>query len=875
MELPLTVDSSPERPLFERESVLAELQGLLSAFSNGQGRVIAVSGEAGVGKTSVLRTFAKSVPDTFLVLQGCCEDLMASRPLGPLFDMAGRLDPELLNFLAEGRDHAYVINHMLMAIQRSRMPVVMIIEDIHWADDATLDLVKFLGRRTASLPLLLLVSHRDDELGRKYAIGRALGSIAPQDLRRISLLPLSAAAVSEMARARGRDGGEIHSITNGNPFFVTEILANGAGATIPGSVRDAVWARIERCPIEQRVVLEALSIVPGGGHRDLIHHLVTTPQAEQLDQLIDAGIFVLDGQIIRFRHELARQSTFLLLTESRKRSLHRAAGDWLAKHVDAQTLSTLAQRIHHASAAGDGAVVVKLAPDVARRAAHLGAHRQAAQFLALALAYVDQLPPDEAAQVFESWSYESGLAEQIDDRVIDARHKAIALWRQVGRIEKIGLNYRWLSRLHWYRGEADEAKRYAEMAIEILESTSPGPELAWSYSVRSQWAMLNDQFDDAISWGEQAIGLADRFGETEIRVHALNNIGTSLLLSNDSVRGRALMDESLQLALKHQFHEQAARVYTNMAEYALAVRDLDLAQHYLDDGIAFDTEHDLGSWLHYLRGCNARYLMLRGELEAAEALARDVLEVPDQTRVMQLPATSVLAQVSSRLGRPSAEQELQAVLEIALATKEPQRIAPIRIALAERAWISGDMEGARSHVEAAFSANHAVHPWDVGELCSWAFRTGQPIVPLPDNVPDPVLQECSGNTQAAADAYGRMGMPFEQAVVLSTIGSGGNYRTLDEINIIISSLRNRLKDDTRFHRTQYTAARHHPAGLTFKEQQVLRLLNEGASNALIASKLNRSIRTVEHHVAAVLAKLGINNRQAVVARVSEEPNLLA
>jgi hypothetical protein len=279
METSLESSLMPKQPRFmrllERADILSELDDLLVSLGQGRGHVAAISGEAGIGKTSVIRAFIQSTSEQHLVLQSGCEDLMAPRPWGPLFDIADLLDPNLVEMLVDQQAQGRILNHLLVAIQRSRRPVIIIIEDVHWADDATLDLVKFLGRRAAALPLLLLVSHRDDEPGSKYSIGRILGSIAPQDLRRISLNPLTPAAVGELAEAAGRSVRDIHAVTNGNPFFVTEILASRPEATIPGSVRDAVWARFERCTIEQRIALEALSIIPGGANLGLLTALVT------------------------------------------------------------------------------------------------------------------------------------------------------------------------------------------------------------------------------------------------------------------------------------------------------------------------------------------------------------------------------------------------------------------------------------------------------------------------------------------------------------------------------------------------------------------------------------------------------------------------
>jgi DNA-binding CsgD family transcriptional regulator len=577
--------------------------------------------------------------------------------------------------------------------------------------------------------------------------------------------------------------------------------------------------------------------------------------------LIGSGILTMTGSLITFRHELARQAVLQLLAESRKRQLHSIVGTWLAQQSNATDLPILTQRLHHANAAEESHTVLKFAPLVAARAARIGAHKQAAQFLAMTLQYSDNLPAEVAAQLHESWSYEAGLSEHIDSAVIDARHTAIALWQKCNRAEKIGLNYRWLSRLHWYRGEAIEAERYIAQAIAILETIEPGPELAWSYSARSQSAMLNDRYEESVEWGERAIALAKRFDEIEIYVHALNNIATSLLLSSDPIRGKALMVESLELALKHEFHEQAARVYTNMADYALSNRDLELAQTYIEAGIAFDLEHDLESWLHYLRGCKARLLMLKGELAQAQALAQDVLSMPNQTLVMRLPASTVLAQVAVRLGLPSARDQLLEVLESAMATAEAQRIAPVRIALAEAAWLAGHHDEVIEHVESALSNNQATHPWDVGELIVWALRAGK-VRPLTrDDLPEPILLEYRKKPNEAAHAYQGLGLPFERAVVLAA----AHVDILQDQRSRLSQVRDILDEKTH-HPKSIKIVRGDPYGLTKKEQQVLHLLREGASNSDIATKLCRSIRTVEHHVAAILAKLGVSSRSAVIVR---------
>ena len=274
--------------------------------------------------------------------------------------------------------------------------------------------------------------------------------------------------------------------------------------------------------------------------------------------------------------------------------------------------------------------------------------------------------------------------------VIEARQRAIALWRELGRLDKVGLNLRWLSRLHWYRGEARQAEHYADEAVRELESLPPGPELAMAYSARSQLHMLHDRVDEAIDWGLRAIALAEQLGEIETRVHALNNVGTALLLSGRP-GGRERMEESLALALEHGFHEHAARAYTNFAEYAVVFKDFALAERILAEGIAFDTRHDLDAWTHYLVGRQAQLRMEQGRLREAETIARGVMSLERLTLVMHLPALTVLGRVRVRLGEADGPALLQQALNEGLATGEPQRIVPVRLALAEAAWLAEDL----------------------------------------------------------------------------------------------------------------------------------------------------------------------------------------
>ncbi len=223
--------------LLERDAPLAQLRVLARRMARGgRGEVVLVRGEAGVGKTAVLARFVSQLDSGLRVLQGWCDPLGAPRPLGPLTDALAGLDAAAAAGLAaavESGDTARIYRQLLGALgDRARW--VWVIEDTHWADGATLDMVRFLARRIGALRLLLVISFRDDELSPAHPLAVTLGDLANYAaVSRIGLAPLSLSAVAALAAGTGLNAEQLHHITGGNPFFVSEVLAAGAGGADP------------------------------------------------------------------------------------------------------------------------------------------------------------------------------------------------------------------------------------------------------------------------------------------------------------------------------------------------------------------------------------------------------------------------------------------------------------------------------------------------------------------------------------------------------------------------------------------------------------------------------------------------------------------
>ena len=246
--------------LLERENFFQQLQDTLAEVTHGPGRVALVSGEAGIGKTSLVEQFAETAKNACRVLWGACDALFTPRPLGPLHDIALQIRGDLLTLLAEEAPRATIFSAVFEELQ-SQSPTVLVFEDVHWADEATLDLLKFLGRRIHKLNALLVVTYRDDEVQADHPLRLVLGDLPRQSVKRLRLSPLSEIAVGQLAEREGKRIEDLHTVTGGNPFFITEVLAsNGPG--VPVNISDAVLSRVARLSTEASALVEFVSVVP-------------------------------------------------------------------------------------------------------------------------------------------------------------------------------------------------------------------------------------------------------------------------------------------------------------------------------------------------------------------------------------------------------------------------------------------------------------------------------------------------------------------------------------------------------------------------------------------------------------------------------------
>jgi DNA-binding CsgD family transcriptional regulator/tetratricopeptide (TPR) repeat protein len=845
-------------PLLEREAPLTALDAVLSRARAGAGSVVLLSGEAGIGKTSVVRAFLRRAGRPVRLLVGACDDLLTPRTLGPLRDVAGAAGGGPLAAAVGTGDRDAVLTAMIEELSDPRRPTVLVVEDVHWADDATLDVLRYVGRRIGELPAVLLLTYRADDITGDHPLRRVLGGLTGSAVLRIALPPLSRDAVARWAGDSGAATEALYRLTAGNPFFVSEVLALPSGA-VSTSVVDTVLARVRRLDPATQRALEQLAVVPSRAELGLAHVLLGG--LADLREAERCGIVAVRDGAVGFRHELARQAVVHACPVSELIRLNQRVLAALLADDEPDP----ARVVHHAIEAADDAAVVTHAPTAARRAIAAGAQGQAAALYEQALQRRALLSPEERAGLAEDYAWALFHSDRRRD-ALRAAEEAVALRADLGVDAALGQALACLSVQQWSCLCTEAALGSSERAATLLARCGDGVGRVSSLLHLAVILINIDRERDGIERVDEALAMADRIGARHLVPMGLIYRGRARL-QRGADTGLAELLEGLAFAREIGNHEYVLWGYHNLVALLWRLGRYADIPRYLDEGAEYGRDHDFPTHERGREAYRYRLLGLHGDWDAAERGLREVLGDPDDPGVLDRHALPTLARLAVRRGGDDAAAALAAARNNAEQANSLLALVPTAAAEAEHAWLTGRADTALMATALLSRVEQVGRERDRGELLRYLRRLGQPVDGFP-GCPEEYAAGLRGDWRAAAAAWERIGDPYERALELAESGEVDPMLealgTFDDLGARPAAAwaRRRLRAlGVAPPRGPQPATRKNPAGLTGRQVEILRLLATGRTNAEIADTLVLSVRTVDHHVSAVLQKLDATSRR--------------
>jgi DNA-binding CsgD family transcriptional regulator/tetratricopeptide (TPR) repeat protein len=639
-------------------------------------------------------------------------------------------------------------------------------------------------------------------------------------------------------------------------------------------VRDAVLGRVARLSAAARAAVEMASIEPAGLERSALEACLGGSDAALAECEERAVLRSADGRL-RFRHELARLAVVEAITESRRVALHRALLEALRSAPAGVSLARLA---HHAEGAQLPEAVLEYATAAARACVAVNAHREAVQHFARALLHTRHQPDDYRAAMLEEYAWQCQLIGSLD-AALAARGEALETWRRRGDREREAVALATQSGALVGAGRNAEARLAIEGALAAIRGTAPTRGHGYVHRQHAYVCMLERDVGDAIEGAKRAIALAERFDDTETLVHAYNTIGSSLLVSDD-MAGIAPLCKAKDLAAAHGFDYLVSIALGNLGSACGEVHRYREAQGYLEEGVAYALRHDLDQARFYQQSWLALVHLHRGRWNEAAGLAQQVLDHPGTSAIARIMALLCIARLRTRRGDPGAWDALDQAMALAGGTRTLQRLAPVCAARAEAAWLDGEAGGAAREAEAGYAlALDKRHAWFAGELAYWQWKGGR-VSEAPSFGASAFTLQIEGRWKEAAAEWNERDCPYESARALAEGDVAAQMEALAVFERLgarpaAARVRHALRSAgvKRIPRGPRPSTRENALGVTRRELEILACLAEGLTNAEIGARLHISAKTVDHHVGALLGKLGVGSRRQA-ARAAADLGLL-
>jgi DNA-binding CsgD family transcriptional regulator len=853
--------------LIERDGFLELLQTQFKNVASGEGHCVFVSGEAGIGKTSFVKAFCKEHKNDCNIYQGACDALFTPRPLAPLYDIIWQVNNKLWpdSHTIEKRTELFAAFFHELSDQNQK--TIIVFEDIHWADEATLDFIKFFARRITQLPCLFILTFRDDESTFHSSVRNVLAQLSPDSVMRLHLTPLSREAVTNMAIARGYNGEDVFAISGGTPFYVNEILASYSPG-VPENIKNAILDVYDRQEEGTKHAWQICSVIPEGLEINRFAKLKSSSD-EGMDHCFALKIIIVKNDRIIFKHELYRRTIESSLPPFKRIALNKKILDLFLDSFEEK--NEIERIVQYAKNANENKLVVKYAPIAARQAACVGSHIEASKLFLTAIEYSEGNDEDQLIGFYEAYAYECYLTNQVKEAIIYTG-KLLHILKHKAEIEKTGKCLRFLSRLWWLDGNRENSASFAEQAIDLLNNQPSSPAKAMAFSNMSQLKMLFDDHAGCIAWGEKAISIARELNNEEVLSHALNNVGSvkmNLPLSNQ--QGLGLLQESLSIALKNSFHEHAARAYSNLGSNGVKMKDYPFAKKILNEGIHYCEERELDSWRLNMLSLKAHINLETGDWNKAYSIADNLLKNADKPRAFKIGALIVMGTIKMRRGDQDAQNLLLQAKTKAFETMELQRIIPSLIALLEYEWLMGkiiietnDLDSIKIIIE------QSIDTANKSEFAFWLQKARKQTIELQE-LYEPYKLLNSNKIKKAAEFWEKTGCPFQKAFTLFE-GSEDDKKIALSIfqQLGANAVSQKIKMEMRavgikkIPRGLRESTRNNPAQLTNRELDVLQLLQKGNQNKEIAGTLFISPKTADHHISSILFKLDVNSRAKAI-----------
>ncbi len=857
--------------LLERESELVELRQAFAAAAVGEGSTVAVSGDSGTGKTALFETALAEMDRggaPLRVLRGACDPLSTPRPLGPFRDVAPTLDLPSLT-AGDASLLSTVCEELYAALAAG--PTALVVEDLHWADAASVDVLRFLVRRVESLPLVLMLTYRDAEIGPRHSARALLGDLARTDgAHRLALSPLSVDAVRAIVDGTALDAESVHALTDGNPFYVVEVAKEPA-RPLPSSVRDAVLARTLDVTSEDFEVLQLVASAPDRlDHRLLPALGVDLPTLRRLDE---TGLLGRARGGLVFRHELARQAVESTVPPGGASALHARVLDALER-IDLRDPAVLT---HHAVAAGDAQRTLHHATQAAEEAARAGSHTEAAAFYRTALANLGDADPRDRADLMQRLSYEQYMTSRLPEALDNVR-ASFRLWQEADDVNGLAAAHGTAALYEYYSAHRREAESHLDRAMSIAGDDGEGSlTYAGARSLRGYLAYMRHDMDQAAELLADADRIAQAQGNEALGVRSA--LYRSVLEVQSVGEGaRTSLTDNIETARGVGLDELASTGYSQLAYLDVEQRRLRSAENVLDESLPFTVERDIPICRHWQTAVRSRLRFLEGRWSAALEDATQVV-VDDGMPLARLWPYVVSSLIALRSGSGENTSGLDQAWDLLTQLDEKARRLGVLAGLAERQWMTGVVDERVTEVAPADLAAWDGKPgaeWAAGELAVWLQRLGL-LTDVPVGVAEPFRLSLGGQHEEAASWWHQAGEPFAEAMCLVDSGDDAvrarGVESLDKIGATATADRVRVElrqaGVTVVPPRPRESTRANPGGLTNRQLDVAKLVARGFTNAEIASRLFISPKTADHHVSAVLAKLGMTNRRAVVVRAGE------